>query len=135
MSSRVLIDLPPVESTLKPAFRLDGRRIIDILADVNAAMKAAGIEAEEYGFNDMTGRQPSDEQLWPAKPTWIGCYPVRGDNEGYYVHITLVFRGDQTGPSARMIGLAKTYSWRNALELAAFAAGIFEGQDSWKYRT
>ena len=135
MTSIALTEEAPPASTLDPAFTLEGRNLGDILRDVNAAMKAAGIEADEYNFSDMTLYFDPADRIWPTIPAWVACYPVRGDNEGFYVHITLIFRFSRPDPAVRMIGLAKCYTWENAQQMAAFAATIFEGKDSWKYRT
>lgn len=135
MTSRVLINEASQASTLDPAFTLEGRSVGDILKDVNAAMQAAGIEAEEYDFSDMTRYLDAANRGWPTIPAWVACFPVCGTNEGFYVHIELIFRQEIPNLQRRLIGLAKCSTWENALQMAAFAATIFEGKNSWKYRT
>jgi len=124
-------------------FRVKGRAISAILDDVNQIMKERGIEAEDYGFSSSVDHDGLNDRIWPSSKTtnlrWVACFPVQGGSEGCYVHIELIFQHMHGKPlpkqgERRLIGLAKCYSWQNALAMTNVAAEIFEGNDAFKRR-
>jgi hypothetical protein len=74
----------------------------------------------EYGF--MATRDGRETQ--PLEGVrWLTVAAVPGSNEGYYVHLTAVPSRHDIAPS-RLIGLAKTWSWAEALAIAAIATRL-----------
>jgi hypothetical protein len=104
---------------------VEGRPAGAVIAELNARMAEAGIEFGEYEFGDMTRYDDQDDKVCNDY-RWIACFPVRGSNEGYYVHVELLaHRKGRTNPDTRrLIGLAKTWTWESACEIAN-AAGAF----------
>lgn len=59
---------------------------------------------------------PPDSPVWPEEPPytrWIACYAVKGNSEGWYVHVDLI--RSATGDRFLMI-LAKFWSQDHALK-------------------
>lgn len=124
-------------------FKVKGRKIADIVWDVNEILKEFGVQEEEGLFHDSTRHDRLAPKAWPDvvadKLRWVACYPVRGSNEGLYVHIDLIFQPnpyEKIEPNRRllMIATAKCYSWAWATNVAGIVSRIFEGEDSWKRR-
>jgi hypothetical protein len=115
--------LPTLETIakLRPIADPEGRSIPDVLDELNAAIKAVGIE---FGENEFSwGRYGVQEKFENYR--WIDCTAVPGSNEGYYIHITLIPRQHDKEPS-RLIATAKTWSWPSALAIAAPATRLLQ---------
>lgn len=119
-----------------PITGLKGRPIKDILEEVNAVLKDRNIEEEETYFSEADWNLPDDRKVWPGDWRWVSCFPVRGTSEGYYIHIEIIHQDPADRPTSdyrrRLIGMAKCWRWETALAMAAVAAELFEGPQSWK---
>lgn len=107
MNGTIQIDLSP------------GRAIGTIVRELNDLLKTEGIASDEL-FSDQTAWDPKKSKVMPARWYWIACYPVRGNSEGYYVHIDVIHGNDQR----TLIALTKVWDWDKACQLANGAARI-----------
>lgn len=112
---------------------LDRRRLIqDVLTELNAKLMAEGLGPDEYGFNNMT---KYDDPAYMTEPKYrryslpwpeyrrIAVYPVTGANEGHYIHVSIIDKGNQH----TTIGLAKTFEgWDHACRISAAAARLLQ---------
>ena len=71
---------------------LQGRPVRDILKELNAALTAMGLEGEGP-FTDLSYLHQKSPK-WPSEFRWMGVYPVRGSNEGWYIHIDVLSKLD-----------------------------------------
>lgn len=97
---------------------VEGRPVADVMDDLNRAIKSTGIEFGENEFSEL--RYVSGSPALFENFRWIDCTAVRGSNEGYYVHVSLVPRRHDLEPS-RLVATAKTWDWASALAIAAAA--------------
>jgi len=99
--------------------QIENRPIDDIISEINTRMKTDGIEAEESDFTNLAryDRQPQVLDSY----RWLVCYPVRGSNEGYYVHIATISHSGGTS-THRLLACAKMYSTENAWAIARAVA-------------
>jgi hypothetical protein len=97
-----------------------GRKVTDILAFVNAGLHEAGVPADEHNFSSNHWQQTN--LIWP-KGRWIACYAVRGNSEGWYVHIAVI---DHEGKGHDLLALAKCWSPELALTIANKAAELLD---------
>lgn len=98
-----------------------GRPFAEIVADLNAALAAAGIEFGEYEFSDLTRYpQPGERTgaIWPDDVRRVAVYAARGASEGHYVHVELI----HLDGSRRLVFLAKTYGLDSGYAIAHAAA-------------
>jgi hypothetical protein len=111
--------LPSFETLarLKP-MAVEGRPVAEVMDDLNQAIKTTGIEFGENEFSEL--RYLSDTPAIFENFRWIDCTAVRGSNEGYYIHVSLVPRRHDREPS-RLVATAKTWDWASALAIAAAA--------------
>jgi len=95
--------------------------IADILHELNERLTADGIEAGEYLFTNMSDHE---QERTLGFYRWLICYPVRGSNEGWYIHLAAVGVQPVYGEhgSHQLIALAKTWTAENAWEIARAAA-------------
>jgi len=116
---------PTTELRPLPAIDVSGRRVSEVLREVNTAIEAAGIEFGEYGFSDMTAYSSVPD--FPTNVRWVACFPVVGGSEGYYVHIEIIWQACDSdiefNPRSReyarrLVGLAKTWTAESATEIA-----------------
>ncbi len=109
------------------------RKVQDVLDELNAKLKAEGLEPDEHGFSNMTKyddpkymeepRKYSQYSLpWPEYRR-IAVFPVTGGSEGHYIHvIVLDVKNGYTS-----IGLAKTFrGWDHACRISAAAARLLQ---------
>jgi hypothetical protein len=115
--------LPSFETIarLTPLADPEGREIKDVLRELNQAIEAAGIEFGENSFSWLRYDKCAPDRFEDYR--WIDCTAVRGSNEGYYIHITLVPREYDRKPSI-LIATAKTWDWASALAIAAAATRL-----------
>lgn len=99
----------------------EGRHIQDVLIELNDAIKAAGIEFGESEFSIL--RYVDDLPETFDNFRWIDCTAVRGGNEGFYAHVSLVPRQHDRNPTI-LIATAKTWCWSSALAIAAAATRL-----------
>ncbi len=108
--------------------RVRGRKLQDIMNDINALLKAEGID-------DRFGASWDVDPVWPTNgPYWVACFPVHGRSEAYWVHVEFVYRDariDETTkrrrPERQIVALLKTWRWEDAKKAAGIAADVFEG--------
>jgi hypothetical protein len=96
-----------------------GRTIANVIRDLNTQLKAEGVADNEL-FGDQTAWDANKAKTLPARWSWLACYPVRGNSEGYYVHIDMI----HTSGQRTLIGLTKVWNWEKACRLANGAARI-----------
>lgn len=79
-------------------FKLEGASIRALLEELNAHMKLAGLEPEEYEFVVSAGIKYGD----PARTVpnerayrWLVAWAVEGGSEGYYVHVGAMMTRDE----------------------------------------
>jgi hypothetical protein len=94
----------------------DGRKVFDVLAELNELLEIYGAQPDEYGV--WCG---GDIVTWP-EGRWIACYAVRGGSEGWYVHIDVITQDRERLP----IGLAKCWSKELAWKVATKAAELLD---------
>lgn len=102
---------------MKPLSGLWQRPIGDLISELNAAVKAAGVEFGENEFSFFSYHPDMPETFEPFRQ--IYCYATRGSNEGYYVSIAAERRGQR-----QLIGSAKTWDWASALAIAAIGSRL-----------
>lgn len=100
----------------------EGQRITDVIDQLNARLCA--LDPDEpmhyYSFSVMhTSVQHAPR--WPYG-AWIGCFPVRGSNEGFYVHIHAILR-DGTN---QLLAVCKTEFEEISMRLANTAFLLLE---------
>jgi hypothetical protein len=85
-----------------------------LIKALNAHLKAAKTEAEEYDFSDVS------DAIVPEKYRWLIAFAVEGSSEGYYVHIGAILPAPVAGHDTHYMefGLAKTYSAESAYAIA-----------------
>ena len=67
---------------------------------------------------------PPDSPVWPEKPPytrWIACYAVKGDSEGWYVHVDLI-RSEPDGATGGRFLMILAKFWRRDDALKAAEA-------------
>jgi hypothetical protein len=109
--------------TFAPPMELcEGRSLRNVLYELNLRIKAEGIE---FGESDFSAFAFSEEYVpWPSGYRWLVCYPVRGSNEGWYVHIATIGQPEAKGTgndyvnAHRIIALAKTWDAQSAWAIA-----------------
>lgn len=127
MTDVVEDQLPALASivTLKALAPFDGASVFDLLTALNAGIEAAGVRFGEYGFSDQTRYlEPEESVATPYR--WLECSAVRGGSEGYYVHLRRIRQSSKGDVSATLIGLAKCWSWQEALTIAAVATVLLD---------
>ena len=110
-----------------------GRPIKEIMAELNAAIEARGIEFGESGFRSYDYLE-GHPKVWPEHEycRWVACYPVIGGSEGYYVHIDLINQKKaraQIGMFENvscLLATAKTWTWESACAIANTAAWLLD---------
>jgi hypothetical protein len=117
-------------------FEPEGRTVWSVLRDVNRYVMESGIEFGESSFCDMSRygdrnlpqlrKDAAGDTLWPTPARWVLCTPVKGSNEGFYIHIATMEYVSDKGPLYRMLGSAKTWSWESALAIANAASTLFQ---------
>jgi len=100
-----------------------GRTVNTVLHELNTAIAGAGVEFGESEFSGMMARLSEITTIDDYR--WIDVAAVRGGNEGYYIHITLVPVHHGSQPS-RLISTAKTWTWASALEIVAVATRLLD---------
>lgn len=99
----------------------DDRLVGDVLRDLNACLKADGVEFGENDFTDMTASFSADGRQMP-NCRWLVCFPVRGGNEGWYIHVEAIIDRPDRSRVNRLLGLAKTWSVESAWAITQAAA-------------
>ena len=100
---------------------LDGKTVGQIVQEVNRRLALDGVEFGESDFCDMAKLCGQTQELAPYR--WITVYPVRGSNEGWYIHIDALM-GEGRGWSRRPLGQAKTWTRESAWEITQAAARV-----------
>jgi hypothetical protein len=108
----------------------EGRSLRDVAREVTRAIEAdestrdvleSGFTAWDDGLSD-----------WPKHYRWIACYAVRGDSEGYYVHVDALVVPPTHSPlgtpwERRMLLLGKTFGGQEAaFRVAALVATLLD---------
>lgn len=90
---------------------------------VGAVNAFCGDLAEEYNFSTGIAWNDPGPRI-PEKYWHLIAFAVEGSNEGYYVHIGAMVRGDRKAPAPTFVGfgLAKTNSSESAYELVRQAS-------------
>jgi hypothetical protein len=66
--------------------RVRGRKLKDIMDDLNALLAAEGID-------DRLGASWDVDPAWPTNgPYWVACFPVNGRSEAFWVHIEFIYQ-------------------------------------------
>lgn len=104
-----------------PSIPHEGRPIQEVLDELNAAIKSAGIEFGESEFSMMRYVDELPKTFDGFR--WIDCTAVRGGNEGFYGHISGVPRQHDRSPTI-LVATAKTWCWPSALAIAAAATKL-----------
>jgi hypothetical protein len=105
-----------------------GRPIADVLKDLNEmirpALIAAGETGQHNGFHHQWWKSEGEAATkLPASWSWIACYAVRGNSEGYYVHIELICWKTH---KVTTLSYMKVWSWDDALNLARACTLAFD---------
>lgn len=103
--------MPTIELSLaQQRIDTDGHTISQVIEALNKRLRDLGEDDElyYYSFSDMAKYEVQAGRCSPYWPpsAWIACFPVRGSNEGYYVHIEAL---ERTG-HRRLLALAKLES-------------------------
>jgi hypothetical protein len=120
----------------KPGYLQLGRTktIYEVEAELKARLKADGYweYLDYFDICAALNEKETKAQTWP-KHRWIACYVVTGGSEGYYVHVDIVYGGqdviiDQYGKNKdvwcrRLIFLGKLLSDHNMAWEIAKACG------------
>lgn len=119
----VVADDPPLPTleqiaTLTPIRDPDGRPVAEVCADLNRALRDAGLLFEEYEFSDQTRHDPDPQARVFGPYRWILCSTVTGGSEGIYIHLRLISQS-RAGETSRLVALGKSYGRANALAIAA----------------
>lgn len=92
--------------------RVENRKLKDILEDLIKKLGEDYKELDYFGFSSIIERKDREQVAWPEKWRWIACYAVRGDSEGYYIHVDVIFSDgtrDSNG-TREMLFLGKSLS-------------------------
>jgi len=103
---------------MKPLLGLWERPIGELIDDLNAAVKAAGIEFGENEFSFYFYHPDMPETFEAFRQ--VHCYASRGSNEGYYINVI----AERVGHPPKMIASAKTWDWASALAIAAVGTRV-----------
>lgn len=116
----------------KGLVRIAGYRPVhEVLAEVNARIKADGIEFDETDFSSMLrysesaigdpAPHPRGAETWPAVRR-LFVFPVTGGSEGHYVHIAGIAEDPPAERKHVTIALCKTFQgWDHAVRIAEAA--------------
>ena len=89
------------------------RTLGEVWDDIMAALPAYGIDLGEFDYAGPVFHQ-ARERIFPYGYRWLTCFAVRGDSEGWYVHVVTV-RNQVEAPVLETLYLAKTFSgWESA---------------------
>lgn len=91
----------------------------------SASYRRGSLPGGDGGFHEQPYWIDGQHERWPAQWAWICCFAVTGSNEGYYVHIEVIDKGEKGQPGRRkLLGLAKCYSLDLAWQYAAEAGKL-----------
>lgn len=107
-------------AALRP-IAIEGRPVHDVIRELNVAITATGLE---FGENEFSAFRygPNPPETLPAF-RWIDCSAVRGSNEGFYLHISVVPPDHDRSPTL-LLATAKTWDWASALAISAAATRL-----------
>lgn len=100
----------------------EGRYVKDVIEDVNRRLRELSDDEPMHYYRFATYHHTVEHNpRWPYA-AWIGCFPVRGSNEGYFVHVHAILR-DGTN---QLLAICKIEDEDRAIELAAIAFYLLE---------
>lgn len=87
--------------------------VASLMEALNTHIRARKLQPDEYDFQRLPsgGRHGQDNNHLPQKYRWLIAFFVKGDSEGYYIHVAAV---DSATQKITDLGVAKTYSADNA---------------------
>jgi len=93
------------------------RTLGEVWEDIEAALPAYGIDLGEFDYAGPMFHQEC-ARIFPHGYRWLTCFTVRGDSEGWFVHVVAIHSQDGK-PVLETLYLAKTFAgWETALALA-----------------
>lgn len=106
----------------KPGYvTLDHRRgIREIRRELNAKIPEDISRELEYPFHDYVDW---DDEPFPEFD-FLACFALPGANEGYYVHVEALKRGDYGADKRQLVYLAKCWDWDLAWRLVRVVADL-----------
>ena len=110
-----------VQTRWQPRIPTEGRYVQDVIGDLNRRLSELPDDEPIHYYRFDVPHSVQHMPRWPYG-AWIGCFPVRGSNEGYYVHVHAICR-DGTN---QLLALCKIEDEDRAILLAAIAFYLLE---------